>query len=101
MEESCIIVVDADAILLTVKLSSMFPISSVVNRMIKREIEQWAAVVSGETPKGRRYINVLGVYDTKREANNAASRIRQDPDYKHFTKHYKVMVHVRPVMQSS
>lgn len=61
------------------------------------KISQWATVVTGETPNGLRYANVIGVYSTKREASNAAARVRREPDHDHFVKHYRVVVHVRPI----
>lgn len=63
---------------------------------VDRDNEQHVVVVVGEEGRGRRYCNVLGPYDNKKLALNAAQRVRYRAKIHGVKQRYKLSIHVRP-----
>lgn len=63
--------------------------------MSELRVKNWVVIISGIT-KSSRYVNVVGVYETEKEARREATKVKRGKDYLHFRKYYDIIVHVRP-----
>lgn len=59
------------------------------------EVESWVVVVTGITGPYR-FANILGIYEKKHLAKNAAARFRRKTLHSIEKKIYKIQVHIRP-----